>query len=238
MPGPGKWHLRGPVISMLNHICESDSVRVGLCSVCPRLGRNYGTWSQLSGIRWNQRVTTFKEGLDMPPRTRTDLLTQTHTYTGRLLEACLTYNLQRQHVPSHFPTEHMVRSQKTKHRLTSPLHSARGQTWFLWLDPFTQTPKHSTSLARVSCLHPCNNSDMYCKEISVSSLSPPRVLDHWALLCYKYGSTSKQCNGQSDSFIKNSNKLLGDKCNFIEIEFRIQSLRRLFVTVKSCNGTK
>lgn len=30
MPGPSKCHLRGPVISALNHICESDGV--GSCS--------------------------------------------------------------------------------------------------------------------------------------------------------------------------------------------------------------
>lgn len=34
MPGPSKWHLRGPVISTLNHICESEGPSVRLCSVC------------------------------------------------------------------------------------------------------------------------------------------------------------------------------------------------------------
>lgn len=95
-----------------------------------------------------------------------------HAHTGWLLEPCLPCNIQLQHV--HGPD---LENQTV--RLTSPVHSARGQTCFLFTSNeihLHRLQKHSTSLARVTYLHPCNNSDMYCKEISFSTLSLPRVL--------------------------------------------------------------
>lgn len=40
---------------MLNHICESDSVRVGLCSVYPGLGGQYGGQrSSVGPVVWDK----------------------------------------------------------------------------------------------------------------------------------------------------------------------------------------
>lgn len=72
----------------------------------------------------------------------------------------------------------------------------------LWLDPFThRLQKHSTSIARVTCSHACNNSEKYYKEISFPP-SLPRILFHWTLLCFKSGWTSKQRQNDSSGLMK------------------------------------
>lgn len=156
----------------------------------------------------------------MPPHPCTDLLTHTHTHT--------TYNLQHQHVPSHFPIEHMVRREKTKHRLTSPLHSARGQTCFL----FTSDQIHLHGLQSTqlwlgfhACIPVIIQTCIAKRSLSLACL--PRVLFHRALLCFKYGSTSKQWNGQTNSFRNRTINQLKTNAILWEIQFRIQSLRHL-----------
>ncbi len=204
MPGPGKWHLRGPVISMLNHICESDGVRFGLCSVCLRLGGQYGGLEKQSvGDQVHREATsgimycTFTHAC-----ANWGAKTDRHTHTGQLLQPCLPCNLRRQHGPSPFQIEHTVQTQKTKQTcwppwctvhevrlvfsspLTGSIYTDSKSTPLLWLGLHTYKPVIiQTCIAK--------------RFLSVPSL--PRVLFQWTLLCFRRGSTSKQPSGQIDS---------------------------------------
>lgn len=88
----------------------------------------------------------------------------TDTHTG--LSSLGQGYLQHQCSPDPFQRKHMVRTQKAKQTgwpLTCTVHRVILVFPALWLDPFTQTQKHSRPLplAKVTYLHPCNNSDMY-----------------------------------------------------------------------------
>lgn len=120
--------------------------------------------------------------------------TRSHTQTDRLYEPSLPCNLQRQHGLSPFQKKKSTWSRLRKPNRQADLPSTRctGSDLFslhLWLDPFTQTPK-ALHIFGLGYIHPGNNSEMYCKEICFLA-SLPHVLFHWALLCFKSGSTSK-----------------------------------------------
>lgn len=95
-------------------------IRLGLCSVCLRLGGQYGghrSSVSLPRIRWSQwdfnqateQATTYSH-----THSHTHILHNIHTYTGSLHEPTLPCNLQHQHGPSPFQIENMVQTQKTK----------------------------------------------------------------------------------------------------------------------------
>ena len=218
MPGPGKWHLRGPVISMLNHICESEGAGVGPCSVCLSVGGQ--CWGQRSScepvVRDKMKsVGPGSQGSDVPPRRFTLASVrrhahpppppQTHTQNRKLFQPYLViYNISIGH-----PV--FKRDSNQTDGLTSPVHSAEctGSDLFsLTSDKIHlhRLQKHSTSLAKVTYLDPCNNSDMYCKEISLSApLSPTFCFSE---LCF----VSKVDQLQSS---EGDRLIVEDKCYFI-----------------------
>lgn len=209
MPGPGKWHLRGPVISMLNHICESDGVGSWTLLCLPEAA---GTVWRVRGdplslqpeIRHIRRVTRFTEGTSdatmcsqgLPTCTRKPRNERRHEHAGGLPpEPCLPYNLQRQRGPSPFQIERMVQTPKTKQTHWPPrciVHEVR----LVFSSPLTRsiyTDSKSTPHLWIG-LHtyiPVIIQTCIARRfLPLSSL--PRVLFQWALLCFKRGSTSKQ----------------------------------------------
>lgn len=125
MPGPSKWHLRGPVISTLNHICESEGPSVRLCSVC--LG-----WQDTGVIGVTVHPPTLPptpqrdEASGLSRHTSTDLEcrckmclkstnggTNTGTFTSGLLQTNLSLDLHDQSESLSY-WEHMVLTERTK----------------------------------------------------------------------------------------------------------------------------
>ena len=154
MPGPGKWHLRGPIISILNHICESDGFRVRLASIGLRLGGLYGgleKFAQASAPR-EDAVSAWagSEGPPSPSLTRLHVCTNWGTNTdavyilaGSTNHACLViYDVRKAHPL--FKQSTWSRLRKPNRRADLPSAECTGSDLFslhLWLDPFTKTPR-------------------------------------------------------------------------------------------------
>lgn len=188
-----------------------QSVRIGLATVCQRLGGARGGLEKplkASSLTWDAvNEWPGSEG----PHTASRTCTFTHVCagnkhrrarTGRPLQPCLPCNLRRQHGPSPFQIEHMVQAQKTKQTCWPPRRTVH-RVRLVFSSPLTRsiyTDSRSTPhlwLELHTYLHPCNNSDMYCKrDFFLFPLSPVFC---FSALCFKHGSTSKQWNGQIDS---------------------------------------
>lgn len=158
MPEPSKWHLKPPhptpplVISTLNHIRESDSVRAGL----PRPPPLPSAWPR------QKAREKGPQGSDQVQTTFTDALTEwgAKTQTCACWQTPLAVSASKftTSVPARPPlqTEHMVPTPKTKQTGWPPRRTVHGVR-LVFCSPLTRSiyagaQKHSTPSARVTYL--------------------------------------------------------------------------------------
>ena len=127
MPRPGNCHLRGPVISMLNHICESDIIIVGIYAVCPRLRvQRGGQRSSTEAAVWNTMKSVGNDALRAAEQATTNMHRRIYTFHAQSEEQTHAHTQASSTHQAHlviynvsmgsplFQTEHMVQAQKTK----------------------------------------------------------------------------------------------------------------------------
>lgn len=221
-------------------------VRVGLCSVCLRLGGEHGgqrsscvpvVWDKMKSVgdvvhRGTRYATTYSHR-HIYTSTHRLRRKHRHTYAGRLLQPCLPCNLQHQRRPSPFQMEHMVQTLKTKQTDWPPRCTVHGVR-LVFLSPLTRsiyTDSKSTPhlwLGLHTYIPIIIQTCIANRFLSLTSL--PRVLFQWTLLCFKSGSTSKQRNGQIDSW----RQMLFHKI----LSFGSDHSDAFLVAVRSHSGTK
>lgn len=161
--GPVNGISGGLVISALNHNCESDSSRVGLCPVCLKVGRNELTLQMFwwAGVKW------IKKGCCPPQKswvghgkllhTFSEEETDTQTQSGSVKQTYLVIYDVSMGSPL-FQTEHTVQAQKTKQTGWPPWHTVHEVSLVfssLLTGSFYTDSKSAPHLwARVTRLHP------------------------------------------------------------------------------------